>query len=278
MGGKRKTEDSAEAPRRNRLVDLRDGLPRLGYRLLTRLVLPILVPVIVLGIGFSALYALQATLREHAAPVPISFADIQCDSPPGLPREDFLQQVQCWPGGNEIPDTLDLLDGSLAPRLTAAFRRHPWVESVERITPTPERRLRVGLVFRVPVLAVPDGERFRAVDRRGVLLPEKAYTPDLPRYEGRTPIPPVKLGTVWPDQRITACASVAALLRPHQDRVPLEKLTCEDRAVLLWTAWGEKITWGSPPGVELRGEAHADRKLERLLGRSLDATDLDLRR
>jgi hypothetical protein len=264
MAGKRKTVAPAEPA-----LSWGQRLERLGRSLLTRLVLPVVIPVVLISVGLFGLYRLQGTLREGAGPVLVPLADIQCEAPPGISREDFLQDVAFLA---DLPARVDLLDSE---RLAAAFARHPWVESVERITALPERRPQVVLVFRVPVLLVRYREGRGTVDRRGVLLPESAPAEGLPSTESE--VPP-RRGAVWLDPRVKACAAVAGFLHGHQDRLRLVRLSCEQRGVLLSTVWGETIIWGSPPGFERADEPAADRKVARLLQRSIaSGTDLDLR-
>ncbi len=86
----------------------------------------------------------------------VKLADLDCDVPEGMARQDFLDEVQYDSG---LPNRLNVLDKELPERLWAAFRRHPWVEKVEGVTVTPPRDIAVRLRFRTPVLAVPwDGE------------------------------------------------------------------------------------------------------------------------
>ena len=115
----------------------------------------------------------------------VSFADIDCAAPPALSRADFLAEVQ---SRSQLPDQLPLLAEDLPRTLDLAFRRHPWVESVQRIEIMPGRKLRVQTVFRTPVLAVLQGGGKRAVDREAILLPASAVAEDLPVYLG--PVPP----------------------------------------------------------------------------------------
>ncbi len=285
MAGKRKAaspESPESAPTWSQrlalaLAAFRAALVHLGSRLLTHFLLPILLPIAVVVLGLIGLQALQSALRDGSGPLPIVFADIDCPAPPGMIRRDFLDNVQAYAN---LPDQIDLLDPASLPRLTAAFASSPWVERVDRITPMPEG-LRIELTFRIPVLAAPVEDRFRAVDGRAVLLPERATRPDLPRFDGRIDVPPVRPGSVWPDPRLTAAASVIAWLGPHQDRLRIDKVGADERGrgVLLRTAFGRIIIWGSPPGAELTGERSAEEKLDRLLRALAESgpPELDLR-
>lgn len=137
----------------------------------------------------------------------VPMAEVECAPPPGLSRQEFLDEVQYLA---ELPARLPLLDEALPARLEAAFARHPWVERVEAVTVTPPRHITVQLSYRRPVLAVPLGGVLRAVDGAGVLLPKSAPTADLPRYEG-TPAPPRGgAGTAWGDADVERHARALA--------------------------------------------------------------------
>lgn len=137
----------------------------------------------------------------------VPLAEIECVPPPGLERQEFLDEVQYLA---ELPARLPLLDEALPARLEAAFARHPWVERVEAVTITPPRRIAVRLTYRRPVLAVPHGGVLRAVDGAGVLLPRGAPTDGLPRYDG-TPAPPRGgAGSAWGDAEVERRARALA--------------------------------------------------------------------
>src|SRR5205823_9166394 len=104
---------------------------------------------------------------------------------------------------------------SLPNQLAAAFARHPWVETVDKVEIGPGRRIGVRLTFRTPVLAVVHGDRVvRAVDRGGILLPRGADTLLLPHLTTSTD--PAGPGRSWGDAKVESAAAVAALLHPHQ--------------------------------------------------------------
>jgi hypothetical protein len=75
----------------------------------------------------------------------ITFAEIDCDVPPGMRREDFLTEVQYLAS---LPDRVELLEDGLAEKLARAFAEHPRVRKVEWVEVLPERRIRVQLAFR----------------------------------------------------------------------------------------------------------------------------------
>jgi hypothetical protein len=190
----------------------------------------------------------------------VAFADISCTPPPPLPQADFLGEVQYL---SNLPDRLPLSDAGLASRLAMAFAAHPLVESVERVEVLP-RPVRVSLVYRTAVLAVPVPDGKRVVNGRGILLPTSVSAEGLPHLAGAVVVPPVGgAGSPWGDERVAAAAGVAAYLRPYHDRAAVEKLTVEGNDVSLF-AGGARFRWGSPPGRESRAEPDARTKANHL--------------
>ena len=106
----------------------------------------------------------------------VRVADVVCDAPPGKDRPTFLTEVRYLAN---LPETVQAVDPKLPEQLAVAFARHPWVAEVVGVTVEADSTVRVGLRFRVPVLAVRvigDSE-LRTVDRHGVLLPSGATGP-----------------------------------------------------------------------------------------------------
>src|SRR5205814_34607 len=124
--------------------------------------------------------AAVADLRKHER-YSLAFDEVRCEPPPGLRREEFLREVQYE---TELPDRLDRFNTSLAPRLRAAFLRHPWVKSIERVEVSATGPVRILLTHRTPVLAVPGPGLVRVLDREGVLLPRAAVSAGLPVFRG----------------------------------------------------------------------------------------------
>ncbi len=134
--------------------------------------------------------------RERYA---IAFAEIDCTPPPGLTRDEFLDEVQYL---SRLPPRLGLLDEDLSEKLAGAFARHPWVEKVDGVLLIPPRHVEVKLLLRRPVLAVPTREGLVAVDREGVRLPRNASTAGLPVFEGKAAPPKGAAGTRWGDPKV----------------------------------------------------------------------------
>jgi hypothetical protein len=199
-------------------------------------------------------------LRKHER-YSLLFAEVRCDPPPGLGREEFLREVQYE---TELPDRLDRFDSSLAPRLRAAFLRHPWVKSIERVEVPAAGPVRVWLAHRKPVLAVPGPGPSRVLDGEGVLLPRAAASAGLPVFRGRVIGAAGPTGTTWDDPEVVAAARTAGFLWAQCERLGLEAVEVVRGDVVLWTS-SARILWGSAPGQEGVGEATAVLKRDRLL-------------
>jgi hypothetical protein len=243
----------------------------------------LLAPVVgaaLLVFGLIALgRAARDQLRQHEH-YSLAVSDIDCPTPPGLTRPEFLAEVQYL---GPLPDRLSALDDDTPVRLAAAFARHPWVEAVGEVRLVPPSGARARLVFRTPALAVPQPTGPRVVDGRGILLPAGAPSEGLPTLRGNVAQPGLA-GSAWGDPSVTTAAAVAGALRPHAERLELSSCEVRDGNVEL-TCGRLRVVWGGPPGSEKAGEAAAGDKLRRLLDAAarpggLDAADsaaLDLR-
>jgi hypothetical protein len=156
----------------------------------------------VIGLGRLALESLRSQDRYT-----LPFGEIVCTPPPGLTRADFLDEVQYLA---RFPARLHLLDQQLARQLAEAFARHPWVAQVEQVEVVPPRQVRVRLLYRQPVLAVPIAGQVRVVDRQGILLPRGAPSDHIAVFRGKAPPPSGPAGTRWGDAAVEAAAQAAA--------------------------------------------------------------------
>jgi hypothetical protein len=254
----------------------------------TQILAPLACGVLVL-FGFIWLNTLVRSHFRTDSRYRIAFADIECEPPAGLSREEFLGEVQYLANW---PDEINLLDDGLPARLRLSFTVHPWVESVERVQITPPRQVRVLLRYRTPVLAVvqPDEKSEawvpsrdgkaklpgRAVDRGGVLLPLAATDPQLPVLYGNVPPPTGRTGQAWGDAGVAAAASVAHLLAPHQEQLNLKSFEIVDE-VLIVSSGRARIVWGP-----INDDASAESKLQAILDvrakqGGLDGWEVDVR-
>lgn len=127
----------------------------------------------------------------------VRIADLHTDAPPvGDPRA-FLTEVRYL---GALPESVQTVDPQLSSKLTAAFRKHPWVADVTAVTVGADGGVHVGLKFRTPALLIRlVGNEWRAVDPGGVLLPADAPTAGLPRFLNPQLPHDTPAGQVWPD-------------------------------------------------------------------------------
>jgi hypothetical protein len=239
-------------------------------------------------LGLAAVGKLARDHLRNRDRYSLHFADIDCTPPPGMSREDFLDEVRYLSG---MAEPLRLLDADVTARLADAFARHPWVERVERVEIVPPGKVQVRLTHRTPVLAVllprtanaPDDgyariesrsvmgrnalAAGRVVDGQGILLPTRTpIARELPvLYRCKTP-PAGRAGTPWGDPMVEAAARTASFLRASQGRLRLQDIEVSDEGVVLRTGPQPRhFLWGQPPGREAADEASAAEKLQRLL-------------
>jgi hypothetical protein len=179
----------------------------------------------------------------------LTLADLAVPAPPGLSRQQFLDEV-CYE--SRLPAKLDRTDATAGRRLQAAFAAHPWVESAsvgDLAGPQPVR-----LVFRRPTLVVGD----RVVDRLGVTLPLGAPTDGLPAFTGA------------PDQ-LAAVAKTVARIREQAPELSWRSAVITSDGLVLERVDGAKAAWGFSRPNEPTPEA----KLARL--KAWKGGTLDLR-
>jgi hypothetical protein len=235
---------------------------------------PVAAPLLGVAFLLSGVVALGHQARNHLRghdSYRIAFDAIDCPAPDGLTRAEFLGEVQYMASW---PDDVGLLEDDLPARLQKTFAAHPWVEEVRRVEVVADRRVRIGLAFRTPVLSVatrnkgnsPDsGLVYRGVDANGVLLPRAAADATfLPRLLVDLPGLSCRAGTVWEDAHIQTAVRTAVFLRPFHEQLGIEhfEFTGDDLVVL---ARRGRVVWGKAPGDEQDDEASADVKLQRLL-------------
>jgi hypothetical protein len=219
--------------------------------------------VIIIGLLFAGLIALGFWLRQQVRPLQaysLRFDQIDCPDPPGRKHQEFLGEVRYL---GELPEELALLDESTVQRVAGAFGKHPWVGKVVRVD-FDQRRPRVQLVFRTPVLAVAQEEsgimRVRMVDAGAMVLPADAREDGLPRYRAPDGTPVGPAGQSCPDRDIKAAASTAGYLHDFLAPWRIVGLQMDSSGLVLTSMDGTRILWGHAPGLELATEAPAGGK------------------
>jgi hypothetical protein len=235
----------------------------------------IFLPLAGIGLLLYGFHALDKYLRHQVQDQPrfqVAFSSIDVDTPPGFTREQFLAEVK---KGSGLPDTVSVLDEDLTPRLEGAFAKHPWVASIRSVDFKGSQGIRVELVFRVPVLAIPQTGMTRLVDGRGILLPELAKTDSIPIWRGHATTPIGSVGTLWGDKDIEAVAGVLEMVRPQQDKLHINAVTVRSGEVIFTTKHGYLLLWGHPRGKQPNGEANETDKLAALVKYSQDHGGLE---
>ena len=113
-------------------------------RRLTHVVFGLAVAALVVGGVVAVGNVARDALGPHDRYL-LPFSEIECPSPPGQDRAEFLGEVQY---NGAFPDELYVLDPTLSDRLKAAFAAHKRVEKVGKITIGPGKRVQVELTFR----------------------------------------------------------------------------------------------------------------------------------
>lgn len=245
----------------------------------------LLVLGLIAGLAAISIYALRFFDQSPSDPN-ISFQQVQITQPPPYLRDEIRSEVATLGG---FDGSLNTLDPSLKPMLEAAFRLHPWVESVEEVAVAPGM-VRVKLAYRVPVGRITIARKHYCLDGSGRLLPEVADRYLLLAIEGVGEPPRGGLLEPYGSDLVHSAARLAGLLTPHRAswklksiRIHQDRLRPGDTEFRVFTEGGTEIIWGLAD--EGRDREPWDRRLERLRGyvkehKSLDADgpfELDLR-
>lgn len=115
------------------------------YRgMLLRILATICGAALVIGGIIAAGRWLKDDVRNHDR-YRFSVRDIQCEPPPGLTREQFLGEVHYY---GQLPETMNVVDEDLTPRLREAFGKHPRVNQVMAVHITAPNHVRVELQYK----------------------------------------------------------------------------------------------------------------------------------
>jgi hypothetical protein len=243
---------------------------RKGQWLIASLVLVALV-----AIGWSALWQ---NVRDHV----VASEDYRLNphaielvpSPPPWIHSDLKAQVI---RDGSLEGSLSILDSDLTVRLARAFRLHPWVAGVSRVSKRHPAGATVELSYREPVAMVKVTGGVLPVDAEGLLLPSEDFSvsdvPNYPLIGGVTTSPAgLTAGTRWGDPGVAAGSRLAALLAPHWKKLNLERISVEvaphesiQPTFDLLTQMGKRIHWGLAPGSSGLGASTRQSKLARLL-------------
>lgn len=184
-------------------------------------------------------------------------------------------------------ENLSVRQEDLSPRVAAAFKMHPWVSEVRRVTKRYPAQVIVDLSYRRPIAMVEVDKGLYPVDPDGTLLPTADFlfsnreeaakeAAKFPCIVAQEATPNGVPGTAWGDPRIHGGAKIAQLLNKSWKRLQLASINAyrdQHSSVSTATAKFElktiqqtTILWGHAPGEETPGEPRAERKVQRLLG------------
>lgn len=206
----------------------------------------------------------------------LSLDEVEITPTPAWVQVDLKAEVL---EGSDLVRNASILDDDLAPRLHAAFAAHPWVEKVDSVAKRHPARVDVDLVYRRPVCMVelPSGySGVYPIDRHGVVLPSKDFTPayaqQFPRLTGVSTLPAGKVGEAWSDPCVASGAKVAAALLGSWRTLKLRQIRPAAAAgppeagctFELVTEKGTIVIWGLAPGDSASGEPTVEEKLAAL--------------
>jgi hypothetical protein len=121
-----------------------DAGPRRWPRRLVQVVLGLAAVAVAVGGVVAVGHVARDAIRPNDRYL-LSFADIDCPTPPGQTKSEFLEEVQY---NGKFPDRVNVLDPTLPDRLRAAFAAHRRVASVRTIRVLSPRQVQVELTFR----------------------------------------------------------------------------------------------------------------------------------
>ncbi|NLE39990.1 MAG: hypothetical protein GX621_18385 [Pirellulaceae bacterium] len=172
---------------------------------------------------------------------------------------------------------VSIMDKNAAERVANAFRLHPWVERVVRVSKHHPSEIRVELEYRRPVCLVQvSNDEVLPVDVRGVWLPGTDFDPldrdepaPYPILVGITSGPVAGVGDCWGDERVVGAAEIAAEFGETWRELDLDRIvaigqTRQDYGYVLVTRRGTRVVWGGSPRTGDEGTTPAATKIERL--------------
>jgi hypothetical protein len=237
------------------------------------------------GVAWGASYAWRAwgVPATRGPEYLISAEKIIAPTPPAWIRTDVVQEV-VHSGSLE---NQSILDPQLTIKVADAFRLHPWVRSVRRVSKSRPAKVEVDLEYRRPAALVEittaEARGVLPIDDEGVLLPRGDFVdeagqlvPEALKYPvivGGDALPEGAPGAAWGNTTIVGAARVAAALAEVWEECGLFKIapaphtggSSTEREYLLLARNGSQVIWGPPPGDKPKDQSLTRAKLEKLL-------------
>jgi hypothetical protein len=239
------------------------------------------VALALLGIGVYAMWRKYGDKVVSHQSYRLTADKIEVSPPPEWITRDVKAEVMMLGSLNQR----SIQERDLAPQVADAFKLHPWVRKVNRVSKK-YPKIRVDLEYRRPVAMVvvirgpqPGDMGLQPVDADGVwLLPEdftREQAQGYPRIDIGDTSPAGPPGSPWGNPRITGAAQIAAKLLDHWDNLGLNQIqpltpepsTPDDAGEfeIVTRDRQSRIIWGRVPGQESASEATAADKLAHLL-------------
>jgi hypothetical protein len=181
-----------------------------------------------------------------------------------------------------------ILDPQLTIKVADAFRLHPWVRSVRRVSKSRPAKVEVDLEYRRPAALVevttPEARGVLPVDDEGVLLPRGDFVDEqgqlisealkYPVIVGGDSIPQGAPGAAWGSKTIYEAARIAVVLGDAWVKCGLWKIapvppddagSAPELSFVLLARNGSRVLWGPAPGGKRNDAALTKAKIEKLL-------------
>jgi len=174
---------------------------------------------------------------------------------------------------------LSIMDDDAVDRVAGAFKLHPWVEHVVRVTKHHPATIHAELKYRRPVCLVLYDRKGELcpVDVHGVWLPgENFVCPEPTEYPivvGVTSDPVSLAGMPWGDERVVGAAEIAAAFGRTWNELKMHRIIPvgyghsgprSEYTYDLYTRQGRRILWGRSPRSRAGDEPTAEEKISRL--------------
>lgn len=204
----------------------------------------------------------------------LKLQDVEITPPPEWIHTDVRAEVF---RDASLDRSLSITDDDLTDRIASAFKLHPWIAEVTRVSKYHPARVKVELVYYRPVLMVQVPGGLLPVDVNGVLLPTGDFSPleagRYPRLVGIDSVPVGPPGERWGDARVVGAAGIAASFGAAWQRLGLERIVPaamvsvgrhREESYELFTSAGTRVLWGRAPTTDMPGEVPAEEKVARL--------------
>jgi hypothetical protein len=283
-----------------------NGAPGLGSFLEGRTLRLFLLLVLLAGGGGGLSYAWR-TWGDPLVRGPrysLSADDIRATPLPEWIRSDVVGEVV----RSGSLEGASLLDPQLTIQVADAFRLHPWVREVQRVTKRYPSDVQVALEYRRPAALVEvvtgNARGVLPIDGESVLLPREDFVDEqgrllasalaYPVIVAGDAMPLAQPGSPWGEPRIYEAAKIATAFGDDWARCGLFKIlppspsdvAAADAEYILLARNGSRIRWGKAPGDSPAEQSAAREKVERLvqfaaadgaLDEDAAAIDIDLR-